>query len=167
MPSGPDPLCSFGTDNYFHFLVISAPARPEGVLAAVPGAVSHSDAGTVQECGEAFLRVLALVPPLFVAVEAGAESTEQVLDTIAVFGQQQAGTIDWGTPPSYTPAYSKLPAFPIASSLRACKLTSNSGLFCLDSDKNVWNWSNPASSAPGHPSARAWHRPSPPGPRPL
>ena len=111
-PPGPDSLCSLGTDNYFRFLVISRPTRPEGVLAAVPGAVSHSDAGTVQECGglstmdfKAFLRVLALVPALFVAGEAGAQSTEQVLDTIAVFGQQQAGTIDWKTP-----AYTKLPA---------------------------------------------------------
>ena len=49
---------------------------------------------------KAFLRVLALVPALFVAGEAGAQPTEQVLDTIAVFGQQQAGTIDWGTPPT-------------------------------------------------------------------
>ena len=103
---------------------------------------------------KAFYCLCLLGPGLLFAGGASAvTATKQVLDTIAVFGPGQAGSV---VPNEQTQVtgdfeYQTFEAFKssAASGLRACKLTSNRGLFCIDSQKDVINWSNPSSGEPG------------------
>ena len=94
---------------------------------------------------KAVTRVLVLLPSLAAASIAGAQvvttTTKQVLDTVAVFGGTDVYGIDYSV--EGNPAANELGASS-AVALRACKLTSNQGLFCIDANKNVVRWSNPA-----------------------
>lgn len=88
-----------------------------------------------------FLRVFILVPGCLAA--AGAQSaaeTQQVLDTVDVFGRATVVGTRFDPPGSYETAAR-------GSDFRACTLTANRGLFCLDG-KNVRRWSNPAKAEP-------------------
>jgi len=103
---------------------------------------------------KAFSCLCLLVAGLMFAGGASAvTATKQVLDTIAVFGPGTAGSV---VPIDNTQAtddfeFKTFEAFASqgASGLRACKLTSNRGLFCIDGQKNVKNWANPTSGEPG------------------
>jgi len=92
---------------------------------------------------KAVLRVLVLLPGLSLATAAMAQSAQQVLDTVVAYGATKVYEIDLDAATDVA-----LDA-PVDSSLRACKLTANRGLFCIDAAKNVVNWKNPDSNEPG------------------
>lgn len=96
---------------------------------------------------KAVLRVLVLLPGLSLSTAALAQSAQQVLDTIVTYGAQQVYEMDLVDGP---PAAVPLDA-PVDSDLRACKLTANRGLFCINAAKQVVNWINPDSDADGVP----------------
>ena len=94
---------------------------------------------------KAVLRVLVLLPGLSLSAAALAQSAQQVLDTIVTFGATKVYEMDLKDAPA---AGIELDA-PVDSDLKACKLTANRGLFCINAAKQVVNWKNPDSDDNG------------------
>jgi len=94
---------------------------------------------------KAVLRVLVLLPGLSLSTAALAQSAQQVLDTIVTYGAKKVYEMDLDDAPAVG---IELDA-QVDSDLKACKLTANRGLFCINAAKQVVNWKNPDSDELG------------------